>query len=68
MKLVSRYFLFDKNGDLVLEISSDFSPEHMRQMRDVYGVIYPKRAPLKVVAVDVLGDKHDVPLDSYETN
>lgn len=63
MKLDYRYYLIDKDNEKVLEISSDFGSRHMAQMRDVYGVIYPDRIPLRIIAVDILGESREVDTD-----
>lgn len=63
MKLIQEYWLIDVTGTRALIISSDFSESHLRQMHYAYSVIYEDRAPLRLVAVDVLGEQHEVQLE-----
>lgn len=63
MKLFAEYVLVDPAGEIVLYIN-DSSPQHLRNMRDVYSVIY--RSSLRVAARDVLGELHIIDPEGYE--
>jgi len=63
MKLFAEYVLVDPVGKIVLYID-DSNPQHLRNMRDVYSIIY--RSSLRVAARDVLGELHFIDLEGYE--
>lgn len=64
MKLFPEYILVDANRGLVLRFGDDTSEQDMRHMRDVYSIIYKHLAPLRIVAVDALGEQHVLEIDS----
>jgi hypothetical protein len=64
VKLIQEYWLVDRHGVRALVISEDASEAHLRQMYYAYSIIYHTRTPMRIVAVDVLGGQHEVPVDS----
>lgn len=63
MKLIQEYWLVDRHGVRALVISEDFSEAHLRQMHYAYSIVYENRAPLRIVAIDVLGGQHEIQLE-----
>jgi hypothetical protein len=66
VKLIQEYWLVDRHGVRALVISadfSDFSVLFLRQMHYAYSIVYENRAPLRIVAIDVLGEQHEVQLE-----
>lgn len=63
MKLFAEYVLVDPAGEIVLYITNS-SPQHLRNMRDLYSVIY--KSSLRIAALDVLGELHIIDLEQYE--
>lgn len=63
MKLFCEYVLVDPGGKVVLHMD-DGDPKHLRNMRDVYSIIY--KNSLRVAARDLLGELHFIDLDGYE--
>lgn len=64
MKLFPEYILVNANRGIVLRFGDDMSEQHMRHMRDLYSVIYKNLAPLHIVAVDVLGEQHNLEMEN----
>jgi hypothetical protein len=63
VKLIQEYWLVDRHGVRTLVISEDFSEAHLRLMHYAYSIVYENRAPLRIVAIDVLGGQHEIQLE-----
>ena len=61
MKLLREHRLIDVNGITVLVLSSELFPAHsVSSFYFTYNENLKHRGPLKIVAVDSLGERHEI--------
>lgn len=63
MKLIANYYIVDSKGRRLTELSADFGPAHIRAIFEAYSAVYSTDGPMRIVAVDVLGEEQVFPED-----
>jgi len=62
MKLISSKALIDRHECIVFDLDLDLTDSQLDSLRAAYEFIYPRRAPMRVVTYDVLGNREEVDL------